>query len=217
MYIPSTYRETDLSIAYDLLEDIRLGTLISASGRIQASHLPFLVDRDIGELGRLVGHCARANPQWQQLKDGDEVLLAFLGPNTHVSPSWYASHPRAPTWLYAAVHVRGRITLLHDKQTLREIVWRFSDDLEPPDSTWSIHSTGDYVDRLLPGIVGFHIEIADIQTQLRLAQQNTMEDRNRVYEALNAGSLRTQQVAQLVHRFAIAEQKTDEGRLRGSE
>lgn len=204
MYVPPPFQQSERSVAYDLVEDIRLGTLISGSGRAQASHLPFLLDRDEGEMGRLVGHFARANPHWNEVSDGEEVLVTFLGPNTHVSPSWYATHPRAPTWLYAAVHLRGPIRLIEDAQMRREILWRFSDELEPPGSTWSIHGTGDYVDRLLPGIVGFHIEIADIQTQLRLAQQNTMDDRNRVHAALAAGSLRMRQVAELVHRFAIA-------------
>lgn len=39
----------------------------------------------------------RANPQWKAFEESPEVLVTFLGPNKHVSPSWYGTHPRAPS------------------------------------------------------------------------------------------------------------------------
>lgn len=204
MYIPAPFRNDDRSTAYALIEEIRLGSIISAAPNIEVSHLPFMVDRDEGAMGRLVAHCARANGQWPNL-DGREVLVTFLGPHCHVSPSWYGTQPRAPTWLYVSVHVRGMARLVSDPSAVRAMAVRLSEEMEPPASGWSPHDVGDYIDRLLPGIVGFHVEISDIQTQLRLAQQNGMDDRHRVHRALRDGDLAQRLVARLMQRFSFGE------------
>jgi transcriptional regulator len=205
MYVPAHFQAADRTLAFDLIEEIRLGTMISCSGELDASHLPLLVRREQGALGTLVGHCARANAQWPTWEQSPEVLVTFVSPNTHVSPSWYGTHPRAPTWLYAAVHVRGRVHLKTDRDAMREIVIAYSNELEPPMSGWSVDSIPDYVEKLLPGIVGFHIEITDIKTQLRRAQQNGVEDRLKVLDALRRGSATQRQVAELITRLAFDE------------
>lgn len=61
------------------------------------------------------------------------------------------------------------------------------------------------MEKLLPGIVGFHIEITDIKTQLRLAQQNGVDDRLKVLAALLRGGSAQQQVAELITRLAFDE------------
>ncbi|MBN8972544.1 MAG: FMN-binding negative transcriptional regulator [Rhizobiales bacterium] len=203
MYIPAHFRADDRALAFDLIEEIRLGTMISSGDGLDASHLPFLVRREEGAFGTLVGHCARANAQWPTWEQAPDVLVTFVSPNTHVSPSWYTTHPRAPTWLYAAVHVRGRVHLKTDREAMREIVVAYSNELEPPMSGWSVDSIPDYVEKLLPGIVGFHIEITDIKIQLRLAQQNGVDDRLKVLAALRRGTATQQQVADLISRFAF--------------
>lgn len=203
MYIPDAFRETDRDIAFALIEEIRLGSIISSAGRIESSLIAFLLDRDVGRRGRLIGHCARANPQWKAFEDAPEVLVTFLGPNTHVSPSWYGTHPRAPTWLYANIHVRGKVRLVQDPASLRAIVVRLSNEMEPAGSPWRIDDVDAYVSRILPGIVGFSIDIEGIETQLRLAQQNIVDDRNRVLHALQNGGPMQRAVAELVQRFAF--------------
>jgi transcriptional regulator len=207
VYIPDAFKETDPGIAFALIEELRLGSIVSAADRIESSLVVFLLDRHIGSNGRLIGHCARANPQWKAFESEPKVLVTFLGPNTHVSPSWYGTHPRAPTWLYASIHVRGKVRLVQDRANLRAIVVRLSKEMEPAGSPWHIDSVDEYVDRILPGIVGFTIDIESIETQLRLAQQNVMDDRHRVLRALDGGGPMQQAVAGLVRRFAFRDMK----------
>lgn len=203
MYIPDAFKETDRDVAFSLIEEIRLGSIVSAAGRIESSLVVFLLDRHIGPNGRLVGHCARANPQWKAFEESPEVLVSFLGPNTHVSPSWYGTHPRAPTWLYANIHVRGRVRLVEERAAMRAIVVRLSKEMEPAGSPWHIDTVAEYVDRILPGIVGFTIDIESMETQLRLAQQNVMDDRHRVLGALEGGSPMQRAVAELMRCFTF--------------
>lgn len=184
-------------LAWQLVEDIRLGCLITAD--LMASHLPFMVEQGASTV--LVGHMARANPQWKGLDDAP-VLINFLGPNTHISPAWYTTSPRAPTWNYVAVQVRGRARVTQDRERLRKMVLDLSALMEPENSPWvAAKLDSAYVDKLLPGIVGFTIEVDDIDVQLRLSQQNNADDQHKVRAALGAGSLRERQVAETMTRY----------------
>ncbi|WP_419728597.1 FMN-binding negative transcriptional regulator [Lichenicola sp.] len=195
MFIPDEYRLDDAATAFALIREIRTGTLMTAApdgvGAPDASHLPFMVDAEgadpqTGRGGRLIGHVDRRNPQWQALEARPECSVAFLGPQAHVSPSWYGTRPRAPTWLYVAVQVRGRAVLITDQSALRAMVERLSDELEPPGSDWNSSQVVPYTERLMPYIVGFGIDIERIDTQIRLGQGNTPDDRRRVLAALTA-------------------------------
>ncbi|MDJ0947172.1 MAG: FMN-binding negative transcriptional regulator, partial [Kiloniellales bacterium] len=69
MYVPEIFRLDDAA-AGALIRDNSFGLLVtvSAQGLPQASHLPFLFDEPAGGTpGRLLGHMARANPQWHDL------------------------------------------------------------------------------------------------------------------------------------------------------
>ncbi len=196
MYAPSPFRSEDPDLAWQVIEDIRLGCLITHEGGLAASHLPFLVDRAADGSVRLTGHMARANPQWRAL-EGASVLVNFLGPNTHISPRWYTTTPRAPTWNFVAAQVRGQARLVEDAAALRAMVLRLSAEMEPPGSPWQAEALDEaYVSRLIPAIVGFEIAVSGVETQIRLSQQNTPEDRRRVHAALEAGTTRQRQVAE---------------------
>src|SRR2546427_10205749 len=114
MYTPAHFSLTDSDSLHGLIRSHPLGTLVTqANGVLDANHLPFLLDADPGEMGTLSAHVARANPLWQQCRDGAEVLVVFRGAEGYISPSWYPSkhetHRLVPTWNYEAVHVHGQI------------------------------------------------------------------------------------------------------------
>ena len=208
MYIPDIFRETNETLALDLVEEIRFGSLVSKGSELTVSHLPFMIDRHRGQHGVLVGHMARANQQWKDLARYPDVLVTFLGPSTHISPSWYAESPKAPTWNFVSVHVYGACRLVFGRDDLDGMVKSLSGMMESPQSDWLIDDLDQkYIDRLIPGIVGFEIDIVRIETQLRLSQQNTDEDLARVHTALKEGSLQQQQVAQYMGRFSFRDRK----------
>jgi transcriptional regulator len=209
MFVPAAFQEDDLGTLHALIEDARLGTLLTAglslpaatSLRIVGSHIPFMLDRARGPNGTLVGHVDRRNTQWQTLAEGGEALVTFLGPDAHVSAAWYGTKPRVPTWLYAAVHCYGRATMVTDASVLRDMVVELSTLMEPAGTTWSPSQVDSYIDRLMRSIVGFEIPIDRIEGQVRLAQHNTADDRRRVRAALASGGPRQQRVAALMDRL----------------
>ena len=76
MYQPPHFPEDDLDTQHALIRAHPLGLLVTAgAGGLMANAVPFLVDRDGPPLGTLRAHVARANPQWQAIRDGAEVLV----------------------------------------------------------------------------------------------------------------------------------------------
>lgn len=202
MLIPDEFRAARLEQSWSLIEAIRLATLFTGSSNgISASHAPLMLDRNRGPHGTLVGHLARRNPQLAAIEAADSVLAVFLGPHAYISPGWYGTQPRVPTWSYVAVHARCRATLIHDLEALRAMVLDLSSLMEPADSSWSPDL--GYVDSLVGEVVGFDLEITTIESQVRLSQQNGMDDRRRVHAALNGGNLAERQVAHLMEEWSL--------------
>jgi transcriptional regulator len=185
MYVPPHFAETDPAKLHDFIEEYSFGLLVTqAGGRPFASHLPFLLDRAAGPHGTLVGHVARANPQWRDLA-GQTALAVFSGPHAYVSPTWYEAEQVVPTWNYVAVHAYGRIQILEDRDALLQIVRdsvRFYEQGMP--RPWSFDGTGTFADRMLGQVVGFRIEIATIEGKWKLNQNHPVERRRKVERAL---------------------------------
>ncbi|GAN54781.1 FMN-binding negative transcriptional regulator [Tanticharoenia sakaeratensis] len=204
MFAPDPYRCDDPHRLWPLIEAIRLGSVAccDAKGAIVVSHVPIVLDRTRGPLGTLIGHFDRRNPHCAALAQADEAVVSFLGPDSGVSPDWYGTAPRVPTWLYVAVQARGRATMVTDVAGLRDSVVRASVLALAEGSPWSADGVEDYMAKLLPHIVGFEIPLHRLEGQLRLAQQNGPDDRARVERALSAGSLQQRRMAEAMRRFA---------------
>src|SRR5207247_7760301 len=107
------------------------------AGRLEASHLPLLLDADRGPCGTLLGHMARANPQWRGFQADSELLVIFSGPHAYISPSWYETRLSVPTWNYAAVHAYGTPRLIEEPASLRRILVALVQTHEAPlDDPW---------------------------------------------------------------------------------
>lgn len=186
MYMPDHFEERDAKRTRALIESHPFGTLITApDGVPHAGHLPFLYQPRDGANGVLLGHMARANPQWRHFAQVDEVLVLFQGPHAYVSPGWYAS-PGVPTWNYAVAQVRGRAQPIEDEAALMALLERMTARHESRlPEPWQPLLEGERRSRLLGMIVGFSIEIRQIQAKFKLSQNRPPEDRRRVIEALN--------------------------------
>lgn len=184
MYVPSSFRETDLSRLHDFIERHSFGMLVSeVEGRPFCSHLPFLLRRDEGPLGTLIGHVATANPHWQHLDRN--VLCVFTGPHAYISPAWYEAEGVVPTWNYTAVHARGECALIREPAELLALVGEFVERFEAGRaSPWTLDREAPYVRGLLPAIVGFRLRILELDGKWKLGQNHSRERREKVAAAL---------------------------------
>ncbi|HEY7310665.1 MAG TPA: FMN-binding negative transcriptional regulator [Gemmataceae bacterium] len=185
MYIPTAFAETDQSRLYDFIESHSFGLLVSThEGEPFATHLPFLLERDAGPHGRLVGHMARANPHWHDL-DGQQVLAVFTGPHAYVSPTWYESENVVPTWNYVAVHVYGILHLIEDLDGLAPILAAMVHTYEwSMPKPWSLDTDTEFFRKFACGVVGFRIEIGRLEGKWKLNQNHPRERREKVARVL---------------------------------
>jgi transcriptional regulator len=186
MYVPTTFAETDVAKLHEFIEQNSFGILVTLeAGEPFASHLPFLLDWNVGPHGTLIGHMARANPQWSAA-EGQEVLAIFSGPHVYVTPTWYDAVEVVPTWNYIAVHVYGRLTLIQDPPALLDIVRSTVQLYEATfPKPWELDAPVDFVEKLLRQIIGFRIEISRIEGKWKLSQNHPVERRQRVIRELN--------------------------------
>lgn len=190
MYNPPAFQVDDLKTLWSFIDQNSFGLFVSRTREgMSASHLPFLLERNIGEKGRLVGHLARANPQWQDVEDA-QVLVVFSGPHAYISPSWYAAVNVVPTWNYVAVHVTGKVRWLHDPDELLPIVRQTVDHYESGErNPWSLDSAEpDFIENLCRAIVGFTIDIDTIEGKWKLSQNHDRQRRERVIGQLEGRS-----------------------------
>jgi transcriptional regulator len=193
MYTTAHFKESDTARISALIEDYPFATLITApEGLPYVSHLPFLFEPTAGAKGRLLGHMARANPQWRHFPAADGVLALFQGPHAYISPAWYAS-PGVPTWNYAVVHIRGSARLIDDDSALEALLERMTHVHESHmPNPWSPSLSAGRRSTLLKMIVGFSIDITEIQAKFKLSQNRPIEDRQRVVAALNRSPNQTE-------------------------
>lgn len=188
MYIPASFAESDPARLHAFIRENGFGILTSAGeGGLIASHLPLLldVDADAGPHGRLLGHMARANPQWRDVRG--EVLAIFSGPHAYVSPSWYEEEGTVPTWNYVAVHAYGTFQAVEDRNGLLEILRRSVSTYEGPRrEPWVFDESAPHVETMMKAIVGFRIEITRLEGKYKLSQNHSEERRRKVIRALEA-------------------------------
>lgn len=192
MYEPPHFREHSLAPMHALIRDNPLGLLISAgAGGLLANPIPFILD-DEGEKGTLRCHLARANPQWQALRDGAEALVVFQGPDRYITPAWYPQKAVdgkvVPTWNYAVVQARGPASIIEDAAWLLAHVSALSDANEAGrPEPWAVSDApDDYVAAQLRGIVGIEIRIASLVGKFKASQNRPAADRQGVADGLAA-------------------------------
>ena len=188
LYVPR-FNVMDADDVRPFVEAVATAQLVTVGedGLPDATFLPVLWEGD-----RLVGHLARANAHWRRIVDGSPALAIVTGPDTYVSPSWYATKAEhgkvVPTWNYSVVHLRGRIVVHDDPEWVRALVTRLTDRHESArDEPWAVtDAPADYIDKNLRPIVGVELAVSSVEAKAKLSQNRSDEDRAGVARGLAA-------------------------------
>jgi transcriptional regulator len=189
VFVPPVFAETDLSRLHQFITQNSFGMIVSqVDGLPFATHIPFLLRQTEGQYGTLVGHVARANPQWRQFA-GQTAMVVFTGPHVYVSPTWYEAQHVVPTWNYTAVHAYGRVEVIDGGEPLldilRDTVQVYEQGMPQP---WTFESEGTFAERMMGQIVGFRMEIEKIEGKFKLSQNHPVERRHKVIRVLEQQS-----------------------------
>jgi len=181
MYVPEHFAVPDADSLHDLIRDYPFGMLLThGSAGLDANHLPF--ELETGASTILHAHVARANTLWQEVKDGDEVLVVFRAADAYISPNWYPSkhelHKQVPTWNYMVAHAHGRIKVRDDERYVRGVVARLTrtHEANQPKPWKMTDSAPEYIDTLLKAIVGIQVEVTRLVGKYKLSQNKEQRD-----------------------------------------
>jgi len=191
MYLPSHFRAGEAA-ERAFLEGIAAADLVTVTADgLLAPFLPLLYDPVVGQAGALLGHVARANPQWRTPALG-EALVVVHGPDAYVSPSFYPSKAEngevVPTWDYLVAHVYGRLVVHDDSAWVEALVRRLTGHHESVRAKpWSVDDAPpDYISRQVRAIVGLELSITRVETKAKWSQNRPAADIEGVAAGLEA-------------------------------
>jgi transcriptional regulator len=134
---------------------------------------------------------ARNNEHWRLPAIG-EALVILRGPDTYVTPGWYASkveHGRdVPTWNYVTAHVHGELVVHDDVEWLGSLVRRLTAKHEAGRAQpWSVEDAPPaFTAGQLRAIVGVEVRISRIEAKAKLSQNRPAADIDGVVAGLRA-------------------------------
>lgn len=183
MYIPADFEIPQIDVMHQLIKQYALGILFThGMSGLDANHLPFELSTEQSELGGLHAHVSRQNPIWQDIKDGDDVLVVFRAGDAYISPQWYPSkhehHQQVPTWNYMVIHAYGKVKIHDDERYVRGVVARLTRTHEATQAEpWKMSDAPkDYLEPMLKEIVGIEIKITKLQGKAKLGQNKEYRD-----------------------------------------
>lgn len=190
MYIPRKFQmHTDADWLPDVIAN-PFATLVSNSGNEHSiCHIPVAVIA-LGSERFAIGHVSRENPIWKDWQtDGNQTSMVFTGPNAYVSPLTYQDAIQVPTWNYIAVHLKGRPVTIHFDEgpdalhvIMDTLITQFEPEYLP---VWRALDTVNQ-EKLLRGIVGFKMQIVDVECAEKLSQNRTQRDAEAIADVLDA-------------------------------
>lgn len=160
MYIPKVFAQKDLMQQHAIMQNYSFASLITHyQGEIQISHVPTILDKEVGRYGRLAWHIAKVNPHADILAKVDEVLCIFQGPHYYISPVWYGKLPNVPTWNYAVVHAYGKAKLITQRELSADLTQLVANNEIPLHGADAYQVPDTSKATLLDHIRGFRMEI----------------------------------------------------------
>ncbi len=105
-----------------------------------------------------------------------------------MTPTWYTDPAGAvPTWNYAVVHAHGTIELATDPAETRAVLDLLVQRFEAPRAApWKVDLSAHRLDAMVGAIIGFRIKVKRIDIKLKLSQNRTRDDQERVAAGLAA-------------------------------
>jgi transcriptional regulator len=173
MYHFSYFKENDQQTLLNFIEEYPFAFLTGSTlaGKQVATQLPVLLDVRDGEL-YLQGHIMRNTDHHKAFIENPNALLVFTGPNCYVSATWYSNQQMGSTWNYMSVHIAGELSFMTNEaltQFMKKLTLKYEQD-NPASQTVFDNLPQEYLDKMMPAIVGFEIKASSIENVFKLSQ-----------------------------------------------
>lgn len=178
-YPPKHHQDDDINHMIEVIKTYPLATVISVKDNQPfITHLPLIYDNE-----KLIGHIDIYNPQKELLKDDNDVMLIFGGPQCYISPTVYST-TQLPTWNYIKVHLKGKVKAIESKEALKQSLITMTEFLEAPDHKYILEPDNPRLDKNLNYIEMFEVTITDWEGKFKLSQDKKPKDTKLAREEL---------------------------------
>ncbi len=180
MHPNPAFRSDDRALLEALITEIAFGMVFAATpDGPRVAHVPLVWTGD----GAVQFHLANGNALTRHLP-GSTALVVVNGPDGYVSPRWYGDVTQVPTWNYVALELEGTVTRI-DEAALRAQLDTIGATHEARVITggepWTLAKTpADKAGAMLRQITGFELAVQAWRPTLKLSQNKSAEDRERV-------------------------------------
>lgn len=149
-----------------------------------ATHIPILLREKEGKLF-LQGHVHRKQEHTLSFMQNEHVLVIFNANHTYISATNYNNPNTASTWNYQAVHAKGKIAFKEDK-FLYQLLVELTEHFEGNEKSEALVKKMDeaYVANHMKAIIGFEIEVIEVNHIFKLSQNKEAEEQKRIMEKL---------------------------------
>ena len=180
MYKLSYFTEEDNEKVIEFMQRNSFAVIAGMNERYPvATHVPLDIKEVDGKLF-FTGHIMKNTDHHDAFLKNENVLVIFNGPQCYVSASWYSKPQSASTWNYMTVHSRGKIKF-GDEEFTKTLVENVTNKHEQPNSISAFNKLPDeYIDRLVKAIIGFKIEVENIENVFKLSQNQDEETRRSI-------------------------------------
>ena len=187
MYRPPAFATNDIAALHEAIRARVFATVACVvDGAIAFAYAPVVLDADAGSHGTVRFHLAGNNPL-ANIADRTALQISFLGPDAYVSPDWYETKGRVPTWNYLAVEGRGAAKRLNS-DGLRQLLVDLSAVEESkllPKKPWTIDKVPEEkMGPLMNAIMGFSVQFETLEGKFKLSQNVPREDAEGVMRGL---------------------------------
>ena len=197
-YPPPHHQESNFENIIALMQTYPLATIVTAKNEdILSSHTPLIYQAN-NELGRLIGHLDKYNPQLDHFRSNEKVELIFNGPQVYISPSVYGT-TQLPTWNYFKAHLKGRIKIEDDQEKVKQSLINMTAFLEGENPSYTLESNNPRMAAALDYIVGFHIEIDSWEGKYKISQDKRKDDQLRAKKVMQEAEKMTEKAIELLY------------------
>jgi transcriptional regulator len=185
MHPNAAFRAADRAVADALIDEIAFAAIFAITpGGPRVAHAPLL--RTGADTFRF--HLARGNALTRHL-DGAATLAVLQGPDAYISARWYTEPAQVPTWNYVAVEIEGTVRRLDDGELpgLIDALSNVHEARVTHGTPWTMTKMPDAkLQPMLGAITAFELHASDIRTTIKLSQNKSADERERVAAGLDA-------------------------------
>ena len=185
MYKSSHFTEKDTAKIIAFMQENSFATIIGFGDTYPvAAQIPLEIMVANNGMITVSGHLMKNTDHHKAFVENQQVLILFNGPHCYVSAAWYNNPQTASTWNYMTVQAKGRI-IFKDEEGTYEVIKTITNKYETAESAAAFNTMPkEYVQPLLKAIIGFAINIENLDNVFKLSQNKTVIEQLNIIDHL---------------------------------